>query len=86
MSGESLLVILSIGSVVGWLAGLIRQGFGFGLLGGIFVGIAGAFVGSSLLGVLGVHLGSGVMGQIGTAVIGAVMLLLFVIGLVSNKR
>ncbi len=85
MSGESLLVILAIGAVAGWLAGLIRQGFGFGLLGNILVGIAGAFVGSWLLGVLGVHLGSGVLGQIGTAVIGAVALL-FVIGLVSNKR
>lgn len=33
MSSESLLVILLVGLVVGWLAGQIVQGTGFGLFG-----------------------------------------------------
>jgi uncharacterized membrane protein YeaQ/YmgE (transglycosylase-associated protein family) len=59
MSMESLLTILLIGAIAGWLAGLIVKGYGFGLLGNIIVGIIGAFVGSWLLGKLGVSLGGG---------------------------
>ena len=46
MSGESLLIILFVGLVAGWLAGQIVQGTGFGLLGDLVVGIVGAFIGS----------------------------------------
>ncbi|MGB8515493.1 MAG: GlsB/YeaQ/YmgE family stress response membrane protein, partial [Pseudolabrys sp.] len=35
MSAESLLVILLIGAIAGWLAGQIVQGTGFGLVGDI---------------------------------------------------
>ena len=38
ISTESLLVILLIGAVAGWLAGQIVQGTGFGLLGDIIIG------------------------------------------------
>jgi uncharacterized membrane protein YeaQ/YmgE (transglycosylase-associated protein family) len=76
MSMESLLIILLIGAIAGWLAGLIMKGGGFGLLGDIVVGIIGAFVGSYVLGrLLGVSLGGGIVGSIGTAVIGAVIVL-----------
>ncbi|MGB9351411.1 MAG: GlsB/YeaQ/YmgE family stress response membrane protein, partial [Pseudolabrys sp.] len=39
MSAESLLIILFIGAVAGWLAGQIVQGTGFGLVGDIIIGI-----------------------------------------------
>jgi uncharacterized membrane protein YeaQ/YmgE (transglycosylase-associated protein family) len=39
MSSESLLVILFVGLVAGWLAGQIVQGTGFGLIGDLIVGI-----------------------------------------------
>ena len=48
ISTESLLVILLIGAVAGWLAGQIVQGTGFGLLGDIIIGIIGAFIASWL--------------------------------------
>ena len=44
MSAESLLIILFIGAVAGWLAGQIVQGTGFGLVGDIIIGIVGAFI------------------------------------------
>ena len=39
MSGEGLLVILLVGLVAGWLAGLIVRGFGFGLVANIGIGM-----------------------------------------------
>jgi len=76
MSSESLLVILFVGLVAGWLAGQIVQGTGFGILGDLLIGIVGAFIGSWLLPQLGIHLGTGVIGAIVNATIGAVLLLL----------
>ena len=84
MSMESLLTILLIGAIAGWLAGLIVKGYGFGLLGNIIVGIIGAFVGSWLLGALGVSLGGGIAGAIIGAVIGAVVVL-FLLGLIRRR-
>jgi uncharacterized membrane protein YeaQ/YmgE (transglycosylase-associated protein family) len=48
MSGESLLIILVVGLIAGWLAGQIVQGTGFGIVGDLLIGIAGAFIGSWL--------------------------------------
>ena len=39
MSGESLLVILLVGVIAGWLAGQIVRGTGFGLIADLVVGI-----------------------------------------------
>jgi len=78
MSGESLLVIVYVGLIAGWLAGQVVRGTGFGVLGAIVVGIIGAFIGDWLLPRLGVHLGSGVVAAIFDATIGAILLLLLV--------
>ncbi|MBS8271629.1 GlsB/YeaQ/YmgE family stress response membrane protein, partial [Halomonas litopenaei] len=42
MGIQSILVIIIIGAIAGWLAGQVIRGFGFGLLGNIVVGILGA--------------------------------------------
>ena len=76
MSGESLLIILVIGLVAGWLAGQIVQGTGLGIIGDIIVGILGAFIGNWLLPKLNIHLGVGVVNEIINATIGAIVLLL----------
>lgn len=76
MSGESLLIILLVGIVAGWLAGQIVQGTGFGLIGDLIIGIIGAFIGSWVLPRLGIHLGAGLVAAIANATIGAVLLLL----------
>jgi len=75
MSAESLLVILLIGAIAGWLAGQIVQGTGFGLVGDIIIGIVGAFIASWLFPQLGLHLGAGIIAEIIAATIGAVLLL-----------
>jgi len=75
MSNESLLVIILVGLVAGWLAGQIVRGAGYGLFGDLVIGIAGAFIGGWLLPQLGIHLGVGVVASIINATIGAVLLL-----------
>lgn len=81
---NDLIFTLIIGAVSGWLAGQIRQGYGFGLLGNIIVGILGAFVGSWLLrSVLHISMGGGLLGVILTSVIGA-LVVLFLIGLIKK--
>ena len=84
MSGESLLIILVVGLVAGWLAGQIVQGTGFGIVGDLLIGIAGAFIGSWLLPQLGLYLGSGIISAVINATIGALLLLL-VIRLVRGR-
>ena len=78
MSNESLLVILFVGLVAGWLAGQIVRGTGFGIIGDIIVGILGAFLASLLFPRLGLHLGTGLVSEIIYSAIGAVILLLIV--------
>jgi uncharacterized membrane protein YeaQ/YmgE (transglycosylase-associated protein family) len=76
LSNESLLVILVVGIVAGWLAGRVMEGGGFGLIGDLLVGLIGAFVADWLLPLLGIHLGAGIIALIINAFIGAVVLLL----------
>ncbi len=83
MGIESILVIIIIGAIAGWLAGLIVKGFGFGLLGNIVVGIVGAFVAGLIFPVIGLGFGGGILGGIIHATVGAVILL-FLIRLVKR--
>ncbi|MGY2981589.1 putative membrane protein YeaQ/YmgE (transglycosylase-associated protein family) [Thermostichus sp. OS-CIW-30] len=50
---NSILWFLLIGALAGWLAGNIRRGYGFGLIGNIIVGVCGAFFGGFLFDLLG---------------------------------
>ena len=88
LSGQSLLIILLVGLVAGWLAGKIVTGGGLGLIANIAIGIVGALVGSWLLPRVGIRIGTGIVSQIIVATIGAILVLL-VIGLlrgVSGRR
>lgn len=78
MSTENILVILVVGIFAGWLAGKIVRGTGFGLLGDLLVGIAGAFVAGWLFPRLGIHLGTGILEEIIFSALGAIILLLVV--------
>jgi uncharacterized membrane protein YeaQ/YmgE (transglycosylase-associated protein family) len=78
MSNESLLVILLVGIVAGWLAGKIVRGTGFGIIGDLLVGVVGAFIGNWLLPRVGIHVGTGVVSAIVNATVGAILLLLVV--------
>jgi uncharacterized membrane protein YeaQ/YmgE (transglycosylase-associated protein family) len=75
MDITALLIILAIGAVAGWLAGLIMKGGGFGLIADIIIGIVGAFVGGWLFGQLGISIGTGILNSIITATVGAIVLI-----------
>lgn len=62
-----------IGGVIGWLAGLIVRGRGFGIIGDIVIGIVGAMLGGWIAGVLGLYTGSPI-GAFLMALVGAVVL------------
>jgi uncharacterized membrane protein YeaQ/YmgE (transglycosylase-associated protein family) len=83
MDIQSLLILLIVGAIAGWLAGIIVKGYGFGLVGNIIVGIVGAFIGSYLFPSLGLWDLPGLPGAILSATLGAVILL-FVIGLIRR--
>ena len=82
MDTNSIVMVLVIGALAGWLAGKIMKGKGFGIAINIVVGILGAVIGSFLFSLLGVTAG-GFIGSLITATVGAVALL-FIIGLVSK--
>ena len=83
MGIQSILVIVIIGAIAGWLAGQIVKGFGFGLLGNVVVAILGAFVAGLIFPVIGLGFGGGIVGAIIHATLGAVILL-FLIKLVKR--
>src|SRR5262245_16234081 len=86
LTNDSLLVMLVVGGVAGWLAGLVMRGSGYGIIGDIIVGLVGALVGSYLVQALklSVHVGHPVLDKGVVAFIGAVILL-FVIGLFRRR-
>ncbi|MGA2775373.1 MAG: GlsB/YeaQ/YmgE family stress response membrane protein [Candidatus Omnitrophota bacterium] len=64
---------LLIGAVIGWLAGLIVRGRGFGIIGDIVVGVVGAMLGGWMGRVIGIYPGSSI-GAFLMALVGAVLL------------
>ncbi len=87
MDTQSIIIILILGGVAGWLAGLVFQGGGLGLIGNIIVGIGGGFLGYWLLPKLGLHINTGTvwLNYVLTAAIGAVVILA-VINLIFGGR
>lgn len=78
----SLLIFLAIGALVGWLAGTIVKGKGFGVIGNMIVGIVGSVLGGFLFGLIGITAG-GLLGSIVMATIGAVILL-YIVNLIKK--
>lgn len=76
---ESLIALLLVGTVAGWLAGQVVRGRGYGLLGNLVVGVLGAFIAGWLLPRLGVAIGGGLAGEIVQALLGAIILLVAIV-------
>jgi uncharacterized membrane protein YeaQ/YmgE (transglycosylase-associated protein family) len=76
MDPVAIILMLVIGAVAGWLAGVVYSGAGFGLIGNIVVGILGAIIAGALLPSF-LHF-SGIIGQIISDAIGAIILLFLV--------
>jgi uncharacterized membrane protein YeaQ/YmgE (transglycosylase-associated protein family) len=70
-----LLWFIVIGLAAGWLAGQFMRGGGYGVLGDILLGVAGAVVGGYLFHQLGLSAGGGLIGALIVATIGAVVVL-----------
>lgn len=62
------------GAVVGWLAGKLIRGKGFGLFWNILIGIGGAFIGNMLFSLTGLSYTNWI-GKVIAGVIGAIVLL-----------
>lgn len=82
MDLTSILIVLLVGAVAGWLAGVIMKGSGFGLVGDIIIGLVGGLIGGWLLPMIGVSF-AGIIGSIIMSVIGAVILI-YIIKLVRR--
>jgi uncharacterized membrane protein YeaQ/YmgE (transglycosylase-associated protein family) len=80
---DSIIIMIIVGAIAGWLAGKLVRGFGFGLIWNIVIGIIGAFIGVWLLTRLGIAPGTGFLGSIVNALIGA-LVLLFIVGLIRR--
>ncbi len=85
LSNQSLIVIVVVGVVAGWLAGQIVAGGGFGLIGDLLIGVVGAFIGDWLLPRLDIHIGVGMVALIINATIGAIVLLV-ILRLFTSRR
>lgn len=75
----SIIISLIIGGIAGLLAGMIRKGSGFGLVGNIVIGLFGGFIGNIIFGLLGIN-DTNFIGSIFVSTIGAVVLL-FILGI-----
>ena len=74
MDLAGLLIALAVGAVAGFLAGQIVKGHGFGLVGNMVVGVAGAMIFGLLFGRFA-PLSNATLNSIAGATIGAVLLL-----------
>ena len=78
LAANSIIVILVVGLIAGWIASKIVHGRGLGLIGNLVVGVVGAFLASVLFPKLGIRLGSGWLPEILFSSLGAIILLLIV--------
>ena len=85
MSGESLLVILFVGLIAGWLAGKIARGAGYGCITDIILGLVGSLLGGWLFMKLGI-LGGGFLYSLAAATVGAIILVSIVHLFAGNSR
>ena len=69
----SFIIWIVVGAIIGWLAGLLIQGGGFGFIVDALIGILGSALGGWLFPRLGISLGGGLVGSILASVVGAVI-------------
>lgn len=71
---QQLCVLLVVGALAGWVAGLILNRRGFGIIGNLIIGVGGALLGKFVLQLVGFSVRTDLAFAI-TAVLGAVVLL-----------
>ena len=82
LHGENMLIAfliwIVIGAIIGWLAGLLVQGGGFGFIVDALIGILGSVVAGWLFPSLGLEIGHGLIGSVLASVVGAAIVVLIV--------
>ncbi|WP_220129908.1 GlsB/YeaQ/YmgE family stress response membrane protein [Sphingomonas chungangi] len=82
LSGENMLIAfliwIIIGAIIGWLAGLLVQGGGFGFIADALIGIFGSVLAGWLFPSLGLEIGHGLIGSVLASVVGAAIVVLVV--------
>ena len=78
MDLTSLLILLGIGLLAGWLAGIIMKGRGFGVLWNLIIGVAGSFLGGWIFRLLHIYIISWIVTSIVAAVAGAILILVII--------
>ena len=76
---NSLIVVVIVGLVAGWLAAKVVQGTGLGLIGDIIIGVIGAYIGRWLFAHFHIRVGvNSWVDAILTATAGAIVLLVVI--------
>ncbi len=73
----TIILYLLVGVLVGYFAGKIMTGGGFGLIGNLVIGVIGSFLGWILIRLLGFTTWN-ILGSLISAVVGAIVLLFIV--------
>jgi uncharacterized membrane protein YeaQ/YmgE (transglycosylase-associated protein family) len=71
----SLIITVIIWAVIGWLAGQIMKGDGYGAVGNILLGVVGGLVGGLIFNLLGLGVGGGLIGAIIVGVVGSIVVI-----------
>jgi uncharacterized membrane protein YeaQ/YmgE (transglycosylase-associated protein family) len=81
-----LFVPVLIWALIGWLAGQLMRGRGYGVLGNVLLGVGGGIIGSIIFRLLNIGVGNvWLIGNIIVGVVGAVVLIWVVRTFSSNK-
>jgi uncharacterized membrane protein YeaQ/YmgE (transglycosylase-associated protein family) len=75
MTAEFILVATIIGLLAGWLADVVMEGGGYGVVGDVVLGIGGSIAGVWIFRALGFAPNDGWMAAVGAAFAGAVVLI-----------
>ena len=70
-----LILALIVWAIIGWLAGQIMRGGGYGVLGDILLGVVGGLVGGLVVNLLNINIGSGLIANIIVGVVGAIIVI-----------
>jgi uncharacterized membrane protein YeaQ/YmgE (transglycosylase-associated protein family) len=70
---SSIIRVIIVGLIAGWLAGKLMRGYGYGAVVDIMLGLIGGIVGSIIFGLFGLHAYHAV-GSITISTIGAMLL------------
>ncbi len=82
MSLSSIIIIIIVGLIAGWLAGIIWRGKGFGLAYNLIIWVIGSFLGGFIFRLVGISTYN-IIGSIIAATVGA-LLLLFILSKIKK--